>query len=195
MIVDGRQYAESLSGIRDDHIERYKAASALIYRYGAVTVVDAGCGIGYGSALMAMTGAKVHGFDASESAITFGREHYPGDLHVGTLLEHDCPAADLLTMFEIIEHTHDAPAFLTKAAGMFNRVICSVPNELVCPFNAPTTHADHVRHYTPEEFTGLLTDCGWHVTHKGSQQGKTGAEAAVNWGTTTGRTLVFEAYA
>lgn len=195
MIKQGRQYATKLRDIRDDHLCRYEAACDSIKARCIDSVIDAGCGIGYGSYLMAKTGASVYGFDASQEAIEFGHEHFPGNLHVGTLRGHEPPPAQLVTMFEIIEHTDDARDFLRWASDNCEYVLCSVPNELVVPFDSPNTHSDHVRHYTPDEFEELLTSCGWQILRKGSQRDKTGPGARIDWGSTAGRTLVFEGVA
>jgi 2-polyprenyl-3-methyl-5-hydroxy-6-metoxy-1,4-benzoquinol methylase len=195
MIRQGRQYATSLRDIRDDHLCRYEAACDSIKARCIDSVVDAGCGIGYGSHLMAKTGASVYGFDHSEDAVEFGREHFHANLHVGKLLTLEPPEADMLTMFEIIEHTDDAPEFLRWASDRFEYLMCSVPNEEVVPFDSPNTHSDHVRHYTPDEFEALLIDSGWQILRKGSQRDKTGPGARIDWGSTAGRTLVFEGIA
>lgn len=195
MIKKGRQYAETLKDIRDDHLCRYEAACDSITARSINSVVDAGCGIGYGSWLMSKTGAHVHGFDASAEAVEFGLEYYPGDLHTGRLLQHDYPEADMLTMFEIIEHTDDAAEFLRGASEKCEYLMCSVPNEEVTPFDSPNTHRDHVRHYTPDEFEALLLSCGWQILRKGSQHEKEGKGARIRWGDTSGRTLVYEGIA
>ena len=63
-----RQYSAQLSGVRPDHLARYRFACDYIQP--DHRVVDAACGIGYGSYLMARdTGASVCGVDISEAAI------------------------------------------------------------------------------------------------------------------------------
>ena len=48
-----RQVAPSLDGIRKDHVERYKLAAEI---FGGLSVMDVGCGVGYGAKVLADAG-------------------------------------------------------------------------------------------------------------------------------------------
>ena len=63
----------------DAHVSRYEFARALI-RPGD-RVLDASCGLGYGSALLAggTLAEFVLGVDVDESAMHYATEHYAGD--------------------------------------------------------------------------------------------------------------------
>ena len=70
-----RQVSNTLSGIAHDHKDRYAfAAKYLSDHFGSIKVIDAACGIGYGSFIMATYGHKIMAFDISEEAIAFAEQ-------------------------------------------------------------------------------------------------------------------------
>ncbi len=73
-----RQYGTSLDQIRLDHINRYKFAASIL----TGDVLDAACGIGYGSRILHDAGCNVTGIDISDKAIQSARKHYPGPQYV-----------------------------------------------------------------------------------------------------------------
>jgi SAM-dependent methyltransferase len=124
----------------DAHIARYMLARQFV-RPGD-RVLDAACGLGYGSAILndGTLAESVTGIDTSEWAITYATEHYgrsrPGvsfrlsdvmsvaDLEPGTL--------DVIVSFETLEHIADPEGFLAACRRVLTpagRLICSVPNE------------------------------------------------------------------
>jgi cyclopropane fatty-acyl-phospholipid synthase-like methyltransferase len=190
MIKNGRQTSPDLSGVREDHRKRYEAAIEMARKYGLQTVTDIGTGTGYGAWMMARAGLQVTAYEIDPDAVAYGEQHYSHPKltrHVADLAELEGGGCDLLTGFEIVEHTHAAPAFLARAKA--SHCILSVPNENVVPFTQ-TKHWQHVRHYTPEQFKAELEQAGWQVLALGSQSGKVGLGAVVNWNDTTGRTLL-----
>ena len=96
----------------------------------------------------------------------------------------------MVTAFEIVEHTDKAPAFLERVAADF--LVCSVPNENTIPF-AEATHREHYRHYRPVELHEELQAAGWQVQYMGSQPGKRKAKAKIK-PELTGRTLIAYAH-
>jgi 2-polyprenyl-3-methyl-5-hydroxy-6-metoxy-1,4-benzoquinol methylase len=191
-IVNGRQAAPTLDGIRDDHLARYQLAVDHALPYLLKTAVDAGSGIGYGAWMLANAGLTVEAYEIDQSAIDYGQQYYHHDQLAriqADISELDIPQVDLLTAFEIVEHSHAAPAFLARAAGHARWLIASVPNEAVIPF-AQNRHREHVRHYTADQFRKMLQDAGWEVVSIGSQRGKRGDDAEVWLGDTSGRTLI-----
>jgi SAM-dependent methyltransferase len=88
------------------------------------SVLDAGCGSGYGSAELAKTGASVTGADVSGEAVAYAREHF-GAQGI-RFVEAPCEALplepesfDLVTAFEVIEHLERWRELLAEA----NRVL------------------------------------------------------------------------
>lgn len=182
-----RQMATSLAGIRDDHVERYRFAQ----RFAVGNIIDAGCGVGYGAQLV---GAMV-AFDFDPDAIEHAKTYFPGPIYqcrdLAQVEVGRCYGT--LIMFEVIEHTPDALTFLKRS--YLQRLIGSVPNELVVPYDPAKSNPQHYRHFTPNELRAVLADCGWTVREEWGQVGKRGADAQVTPGFDGKRTLVFVAAA
>jgi len=180
-----RQVCENEDGIRDDHVYRYKWAAKRL----SGTVYDLGCGIGYGSRILADAGCKVLAVERSDSTIEYGKKHYGhpniewywNDISKAT---GKLPEADAAVVFEVIEHIKNPRSILKALAQSVNTLIASVPNEEKCPWNE--TVAYHERHYTRQEFKDLLAECGWVVKE---WWGQTGPDSPVKRDV-NGRTVV-----
>lgn len=161
-----RQVAASRGGIRRDHVARYEfAANSLL---GARRVIDAACGVGYGSQLLAEKGYQVTGLDYSHEAIAYARQHYAHEKAVYQVhnLDNGLPfglqEADAAVVFETIEHLQDPRPLLKDLRRVVSGpLLASVPNEAVFPHQGIVLH--HFRHYTRDEFQALLEECGWTV--------------------------------
>ena len=102
------------------HIKRYKKATEFIAE--GHLVLDAGCGYGYGSNLLAEHAPKsrVIGIDKSTYAIKYARERYGENrkqYFVGDLESFDISKFglfDLITFFEVIEHLKNPSVVLKK---------------------------------------------------------------------------------
>lgn len=163
--------------IRFDHLARYQHA----LKFAKGPILDAACGMGYGSHGFAIEGHEVTAVDIDPDAITLALTWYD-DEHViqwirGDIL--DRPWGDqkfrTIVSFETLEHLDDAP----KAVRLFREsatddgmLIASVPNQEITPFDPLKFAGDkypHQRHYTPAEFDELLFRGGWKVIHRGTQ--------------------------
>jgi len=151
-----------------NHIQRYDFA--LPYCVGK-TVLDAGCGIGYGSYHLAMKGAsQVYGVDLSveaikEAALTFHRHNLvyaEGDLQRLDEMTNIPEEFDVVVNFENLEHLPDPKAFLERVRlrlsennGVF---ITSTPNGDISDMdaNGKLKNIYHVHEFTPAEFSDLL---------------------------------------
>lgn len=197
-----RQEGKTIDSIREDHRRRYMKAAELIDMFAEKgPILDIGCGVGYGSYLLAeLTGQCVTGFDRSQDAIQHALTHYYNPPN-GTVsfqssdlksfqFEGDYEAA---TMFEIIEHTDEAPAFLIRLAYKVPVLFGSVPNEDVVPYKPGKSNPEHYRHYTHNELLYLLQETGWKPTFIGCQFSKTGPASTVDLMRNYGRTLFFMA--
>lgn len=130
------------SGSRSDaHVYRYHLAAEYI-RPGDV-VVDAACGLGYGShVIRSITkAAEVIGIDSSDFAVAYAAENFSGnrpDLSFRAGLLPECLAAvpdssvDSILSFETLEHVPDPQRLLAEFCRILTpggRLIASVPND------------------------------------------------------------------
>jgi hypothetical protein len=159
-----RQVAPNRDGIRRDHVARYEWAVRELGNEPR-TVLDLCCGVGYGTQLLAQAGHEVVGIDVEHEALAYAREHYAHARATYKMLRAEQIGTlgrrfDAVVAFECIEHIADPLPMLRELRGMADRLIASVPNENVFPWNKTKFH---FRHYTPEQFEELLADAGWHV--------------------------------
>ncbi|MDD2823055.1 MAG: glycosyltransferase [Candidatus Daviesbacteria bacterium] len=142
-----------------EHLARYLFASSFVK---GKRVLDAGCGSGYGSNILASYGgaAKVTAVDQSSEAINYASDKYKRsniEFIVSDILKLDISKdkAEVITAFEIIEHLKEYSLFLEvlksslKPNGL---LIVSTPNK-----NASTQdNPYHTQEFTPEQFVNLL---------------------------------------
>jgi len=162
-----RQIATSIDKIKPDHRQRYEfAADQISDKYENAKVLDAACGVGYGSWVMAEKGIQVTGIDISADALDVAKQHYSIDdltkFVQCDIVRDALPDAhfDIIVSFETIEHVEEDELILSKFSELGDYLFVSVPNEEVVPFSKET-HPFHFRHYTPDEFEALLEKTGW----------------------------------
>ena len=147
---------ETEPGIVALHLKRYEFARPHCERK---AVLDAGCGVGYGSSYLGLVAERVLGVDADADAIAYARERYGTDnveFAIGdvTALVHDDAAFDVMCAFEVVEHLADPERFVAEA----RRVLREDGVLLVSTPRAGTTRDNpfHEREYTADELTRLL---------------------------------------
>jgi SAM-dependent methyltransferase len=169
-----RQVSTTLDGIRPDHLARYRWARDQLPKDKPLHVVDAPCGIGYGSWIMAQH-QRLVGVDIDQETIDFARQFYSHpnvNYMVGDMTKETDLYAEAVVCFEGLEHV----LFPQRAARNFllwgaEILLCSVPNEDVIPFD-PDKHIEHMRHYTPDQFEELLHTAGWEIIATYGQKDK-----------------------
>lgn len=142
-----------------EHELRYNFAQKFVNKK---IVVDLGCGIGYGSFMLAAAGAiKVYGIDTDKNAINHAKNYYH---HKNiTYIVKDAmytnlasSMVDIVVAFEIIEHLRAPKKFIQevvrilKPNGIF---ILSTPNSEVSFGDNPY----HIKEFTFQELKKLLS--------------------------------------
>jgi SAM-dependent methyltransferase len=105
---------EAPHGIVAIHLKRYEFARPFCV---GKEVLDAACGVGYGTAALSTSAKRAVGADVDPDAIAYAREHYAADnveFVVADLL--DTPFADasfdVVASFETIEHLREPATFV-----------------------------------------------------------------------------------
>ena len=137
------------------HLVAYRYARA---RAAGRSVLDAGCGEGYGAALLAQVAGRVVGADRPEAATVAALRHQGQRIEFRGLDLGDLDVLgeefDLVVSFQVIEHLPDPEAFLR---GLVERVkpggelIVTTPNRLMSVSENPY----HLREWTGPELLAL----------------------------------------
>ena len=187
MITTGERQYGTLSEIRRDHLARYEFVTSQLTNDDLV--IDAACGCGYGTYLMAQKAKHVIGYDNSKEAIDYAIKHYesPNSFFEQTDLPCVVPVNDIAVCFETIEHVKDPHALLRNLRESSTKLFASVPNQDRLPFRQEQ-FPFHRRHYTKQDFDKLLNETGWVVNQwYGQEDAYSEVEKDVN-----GRTLIVE---
>lgn len=171
----------TLPGIPDErywferHVVAYLGAAERVRATGSDTVLDAGCGEGYGLALLRQAGARrVIGVDLDASVVAHVRATYTAadpaiEVHAAELSH--LPLKDgevaLTVSFQVIEHLYDIPGYLaslrrvTRPGG---EVWIATPNRLTfTPGSDVPLNPFHVREFTADELHRELDAAGFEV--------------------------------
>ncbi len=109
---------ETKPGVVALHLKRYDFARPLC---AGNAVLDAACGVGYGSAFLAESAARVVGIDVSEESIAYATRRYGGPRTEFAVMDV-CDLAfpdgsfDVVCSFETIEHVDDPERAVAEAA-------------------------------------------------------------------------------
>jgi len=142
------------------------------------TVLDVACGEGYGSALLADSGAKyVLGLDISRQAIGHARNRYQyANL---SFARADCSrlpvpdgSIDLVVSFETLEHVHQQASMLDEFARVLaadGKLLISSPDKRVYSDASGFDNEFHVHELYREEFEQMLGQRFEHVSLYGQK--------------------------
>jgi SAM-dependent methyltransferase len=168
---------ETSPGIVALHLKRYEFARPWCRDR---AVLDAGCGVGYGTAHLAEVAATVVGVDRDEGAIAYARERYSRpnvEFRVGDLLDLDLPDAsfDVVCSFETIEHMEDVDVFLAEVVRVLRpEGIFLVSTPRVDETTASPENPFHRVELSPEDFEALLRRFFGEVELYGQRRLQTG---------------------
>ncbi len=146
-----------------EHFHRYAFAAPLAR---GRRVLDAACGEGYGSALLAAEATSVLGVDIGEAVVAHARARYPGvanlrfECHDATAL-HALPDAsfDLITSFETLEHVEAQQRMLDGFARLLapgGVLLLSSPDKAQYSDAAGHQNPFHVKELYRDEFEAML---------------------------------------
>ena len=145
-----------------EHWHRYQFVQKLAT---GKRVLDAACGEGYGSALLAATATSVVGMDIAESAVEHARRRY-GRLANLTFEQGDCTALapvdkpfDLIVSFETLEHVAAQEALVAgfaRALADGGLLVISSPDKRTYSDQRGFHNEFHVRELYRDELLALL---------------------------------------
>lgn len=154
---------KDLNPLFEEHLARYMLAGEFVQ---GLTVLDLGCGTGYGTHHLSQRGARsVLGVDIDGETVGYARQHFQAP----NLAFCQCDVLslpfrrrtiDLVVSFEVIEHLRDAAAYLSAIRNVLTAdgwYIGSTPNRLVhAPDAEKSDNPFHWREYDPTELEDLL---------------------------------------
>ncbi|MGC1272196.1 MAG: methyltransferase domain-containing protein [Planctomycetaceae bacterium] len=156
-----------------NHIHRYRFAAERLR--GGGNVLDAACGVGYGSRFLAENGiGRIVAVDRDGEALRIARKSFTHE-HV-RFVQDDCQKLseaeqhgpfDAIVSFETLEHLPDPQAFLRRCRALLSgdgRLIVSTPNANVTGGQGPREWEYHEQEYTPSELLAMLRECGFSQT-------------------------------
>ncbi len=143
--------------LMNEHLARYGFAESLV---AGKRVLDAGCGVGYGSARLARSASRVVGLDNAREPLLATRNEY-GDSPV-RLAQGDCrglpfsgASFDVVVAFEVIEHLENWRGFLAETRRVLTpggRLLVSTPNRVYYQQTRTTPNLYHVHEFDYDEF-------------------------------------------
>ena len=153
---------------RDLHESRYAWIAENLVP-GAATVLDLGCGSGYGAYHLAGSAARVVGVDVSAAAIAHARDRYRAPNLAFVVVSPDWPLGDrlgadrfdLVVSAEVLEHVRNPFAHVTDMAAVLSpdgvAVVCT-PNRWLRyeRDRGGLFDRSHVMEFTPEALFSLL---------------------------------------
>jgi SAM-dependent methyltransferase len=150
---------EAEPGIDALHFKRYDFAAPFC---AGRRILDAGCGVGYGTVRLARIASNVVGVDVSEEAIAHARAHYAAPdvsfavMDINALALEDA-SFDVVCSFETIEHVKDAERALSELARVLNSsgtLVVSTP-QVDRTTTSPANPYHHVE-FARADFEALL---------------------------------------
>lgn len=163
----------TVPGIPEENywFRRHEAAYAFAQRYAAgQSVLEVGCGEGYGTALLAATARRVLGVDYDELTVAHAARTYPRVAFVrANLAALPVPSASVgvLVTLQVIEHVWHHVEFIRECLRALRPgalLIVTTPNRLTfSPGSAAPVNPFHTKEFTAAELSELLSRCGFAI--------------------------------
>ena len=172
--------AESVNFKR--HFVRYQFASSYVR---GQSVLDAGCGTGYGSCSLAELAQNVVGVDVAPEAIEYSKAHYRRPNLRFLLMDCEAlafPASsfDVVCGFEVIEHLRHSGKYLDEIRRILKRgglAILSTPNKMLSSPHAAPSNPHHVQEFDYRTFAAMLAERFSGVRIYGQRDSRSAQEA------------------
>ena len=169
---DGERFLPEVCGgeMAIEHYQRYRFARLLVRDR---TVLDAACGEGYGSSMLAEAAAAVTGMDIDEEVIRRAAGKYT-DSHLSYVaasvdaMPFAASSFDVVVSFETIEHIKETQQelFLNEIVRVLKTdgiLIMSTPNKAVYTDYVESENRFHVKEFYAEEYLSFLHRWFQHV--------------------------------
>jgi len=135
-------------------------------------ILDIGCGMGYFLYACRARGYIVEGMDISRDSSTYARSELKIPVTTGSIEEinFEVSSIDIITMWHVLEHTHDPRKYLTKAWNWLKPeglLIVDVPNYEGLDAKKVWDRWDgwdlpyHLYHFTPKTLIDMLLRHGF----------------------------------
>ena len=141
------------------HIATYEYAENFVKNK---TVLDFGCGSGYGTEMLSKNAAKVTGVDISKEAVDYAKNNYNSDnLDFKTIAELTDEKFDVITSFQVIEHVPNDVEYIKTLKKFLNpggHLLISTPDKTHRLFNhiQKPWNIFHLKEYTSKSLENLL---------------------------------------
>ena len=136
------------------------------------TVLEAGCGEGYGADRITRTARAVIGLDYDQTTVSHAARSYPNVRIVrGNLIQLPFPTGcfDVVASLQVIEHMWDQPGFLAECRRVLRpagTLLLSTPNRLTFTPGNVTLNPFHARELSPVELVELVESAGFEIIRK-----------------------------
>jgi SAM-dependent methyltransferase len=164
LVADDPLFAADISR----HVVAYRFAQEQVR---GKVVLDAGCGDGYGTNMLAQTAMRAVGVDRAADSITRAAQRYrhPSLTYRACALDRLGDLGeqfDVVCNFQVIEHLHDPKPFLEQV----RRVLRPGGSLIVTTPNRPNSFVEnpyHVHEYVADELAALLREIFPQVEMRG----------------------------
>lgn len=141
------------------HIATYEYAENFVKNK---TVLDFGCGSGYGTEMLSKNAAKVTGVDISQEAVDYAKKTFVShNLEFKMISELTDQKFDIITSFQVIEHVPNDVEYIKTLKKFLNpggHLLISTPDKTHRLFSyiQKPWNIFHLKEYTSESLENLL---------------------------------------